>query len=262
MKHLQGALCILLILSTVALAGCDLGGTPPTPAPTIRPTTAAGATVPPASPAVTPAVAGSPAAGMPFDQASPALDALPSYQWTAQWALTASQGEAISPLSWRSEGTRVKDGDRWHITWALGAGDVELEVIHIGDQEWVKFGEQWVETPKPQQWQFLRFTPPGWWDELSIGLEEHASLVSGPDERVNDVLCRRYRTTEQYKGVVVSGGVNWSHQGDVWLAADGGYPVRGRFLGTGAIQSVPWTLTQELDITHMADPANAVSPPR
>ena len=253
MKRLQGALCILLILSTVALAGCDLGGTPPTPAPTIRPTT-------PASPAVTPAVAGSPAAGKPFAQAGPALDALPSYQWTARWTLTASQGGTVSPLSWRSEGTRVKDGNRWRIAWALGDGDVVLEVIHIGDEEWVKFGEQWVETPKPQQGQFLRFTPRGWWDEASIGLDGNTSLVAS-DERVNEVISRHYRTTEQYMGVVVSGGANWSHQGDVWLAAEGGYPVRGRFLGTGAIQSATWTLTQELDITRVGDPANAVNSP-
>jgi len=261
MKRLSVALCVLVILAAMPLAGCDLGSAPPTATPTTRPTEPPTAT--PTGPAATPTVTGVTTAQTPFAQAGAALDALSSYRWTARWTLTPSQGGSDSPLSWRSEGTRVKDGNRWHITWALGEGDVALEVVHIGDQEWVKFGEQWVETPTGQQLQFLDFAPRGWWDEVrgAGGLEENTSRIT-PDERVNDVLCQHYRTTESYRGVVVSEGANWSHQGDVWLATEGSYPVRGRFLGTGTIGAAAWTLTQELDLTHVGDPANAVKPPK
>ncbi len=255
MRYLSVALGILVLLA----AGCDLGGTPPTASPPATPVLVT--PVPPTGPATASPPVPVTTAESPFVQAGAALDTLPSYRWTARWTLTSSAGDQVSPLSWHSEGIRVKDGDRWHITWALGEGDVVLEVIHIGNQEWVRFGEQWVETPAGQQRQFLGFTPRGWWDDVGLGLEEHTRRVM-PDEQVNGVLCQHYRTSESYRGVVVSGGVNWSHQGDIWLAVAGGYPVRGRFLGTGVIESATWTLTQELDITHVGDAANVVNPPR
>ncbi|MBU0491146.1 MAG: hypothetical protein KKA73_20755 [Chloroflexi bacterium] len=262
MKRLSVVL-ILLLTAALALAACDLGGGP-APLPSAAPTGA------PATTGVPTATTGGPAAPSPtktgapvsLAQAGAALDALPSYRWAASWMLQAGEGGATSPLSWQAEGVRVADGNRWHVTWSLGEGDVTLEVIHIGDQEWVRFGDQWVETPTDQQMQFVDFTPLGWWNDLAMGLTEHTervSLLQG--EQVNDVLCQRYRTTASYQGVLISGGTNWSHQGDVWLAVDGGYPVRGRFMGTGTIESVAWTLTQELDITHVGDPANAVNPP-
>jgi len=255
MKQLVITWCVLLCL---ILVGCDLGGPQPTTTPAASPTSVS--TAPPTGPATTPTTAFVATGQSPFAQASAALDALPSYRWKARWVLTSSQGGTTSPVSWRSEGTRVKDGDRWRITWFLGAGDVSLEVIHIGDQEWVRFGSEWVETPAEQQLQFLQFGPRAWWDDVYVGLAEHTARIT-PDEQVNEVLCQHYRTAESYRGVVVGEGANWSHQGDVWLAAERGYPVRGRFLGTGTIDAATWTLTQELDITHVGDPANAVNPP-
>lgn len=256
MRYLTIVLCVLVL--PIALAACDLGEGPQATS-TASPVQVTVA--PPTSPAVSPTTITISTSQDPFAQVGAALDALSSYRWTARWALTSDQGGQASPLSWRSEGTRVKDGNRWHVTWALGDGDVTLEVVHIGDQEWVKFGDEWVETPTDQQLQFLDFTPRGWWDDAHVGLAEHTQRIT-PDEQVNDALCQHYRTVESYRGVVVSGGVNWSHQGDVWLAIQGGYPARGRFLGTGSIESVAWTLTQELDVTHVGDPANAVSPPK
>jgi hypothetical protein len=198
-----------------------------------------------------------------------ALADLTSYRLEMRFTLEGGDTEGMGALSMNLEGAFVAP-DRSQTNVSAHLGDLELgeEAITIGDQSWVKAGDSWVEE-EPQ---------------FDLGDLSPASLLADFDpaqlrvlkpsqETVNGVKSLRYSIDradiESLSGLSSLFGsdenlVDLPEQFDIslWLAEDGGWPVRITMTAQGAIESGgEISLDFSLDITDVNDPGIKIEAP-
>lgn len=157
----RGALPLLSMLLVLVLAACG-GGAAPAPATAVSPTEAPPptATTPP-PPTATTAPPATETVGTPLEGATPEatdeateatavknvfdLPGVKSYRSRTSISTLGPAFEDEDVQSLEILGEYVKEPPAQHTV--ISAGDEEsLEAIQIGDQSWVKFGENWVES--------------------------------------------------------------------------------------------------------------------
>lgn len=264
-------LAALLILALAALA-CSLPGTNPEPTQAPQATSVPGGeTQPTAKPAEATAVPGQ-ATAAPKPTARPTeaggpeplptivgLDKLDSYRQTILIRMEAD-GEQTSEISMVEEW--VREPPAKHLT--MNMGDLVIETITIGDKNWVKFGDSWMETEAGS-------------DDMSSSLSDfdydEGDLTYLGSESVNGVNCKHY-SFDQTQEIDTDTGKTVAHVvGEVWIADESGLPtitVRMRATIDGAIFTMPGAATptapensktyMELDVTDINQPIE-INPP-
>ncbi len=104
-------------------------------------------------------------------------------------------------------------------------------MIRVGDQAWLNTGGTWSELPIGQGEDLMAglFTPAKVWSALLVDLPATAALAG--EEQVNGIRAQHFRSTSQAWGslALASRGRLTQANDDVWIAADGRFPVRAVF---------------------------------
>lgn len=282
------ALVMATILTVVFLAACGGGGeegaTPPaaaTPTPTEAVTPA---------PAGTPAAAGTPtAAGSPAAAGTPAGEAvaagsfggLNSYRYTMSMELEGLQsllGEQMAALPGQDP-TALADHLEMEISGAFVAPDKaeshmrisgvddELVLTVIGDQQWVSMGDMAIGPIAAMgDVSDLDFALLMWegFSEEAGGL----TCASEKQETVNDIATRYCgidsasfeQLTSLFGGTEETGDVDEMDL-EMWLAEDGGWPVRLRVHVAGTDETgQEYDAKLDMDVTDVNEDID-ISPP-
>jgi hypothetical protein len=194
---------------------------------------------------------------------------LKSYRVNMRFALQGTAAEAPEALAMGIEGAFVApDRSQIHVNAHVGEVELEEESITVGEQSWVKAGENWVEG----QPEFpLSDLSPG---SLLEGLgAEQLRLLKPSKETTNGVDCLRYSINqadvETLRGLGAllgqDGGLeNLPEEFNVglWLAEDGGWPVRVTMTARGVMDGgEEMSLNFSLDVTDANDPDIRIEPP-
>jgi hypothetical protein len=145
---------------------------------------------------------------------------------------------------------------------------VDLEIIEIAGKNWTKNGSSWDLSPYPNL--------PTTYDSYgpSVQLSHYfansiaAYFTAAGDENVNGVATTRYTAAPQILNYMLG---NWgvsgqtSQGGDIWIAKDGGYPVRFKVTASGGVAG-PGSggyagFEYILDITAANAPGNVIKVP-
>ena len=259
------ALAILLILALAALA-CSLPGTSTEPTQAPQATTAPGGeTQPTAVPAEAKTATPAQATTAPKPTAKPTesgpeamptiegLDKLDSYRQTIL-IRSEDDGTVTGEITMVEEW--VREPPAKHLV--LNMGELAIETITIGDKNWVKFGDTWMESETGS-------------DDMSSSLSDfdynEGDLTYVGSESVNGVNCKHY-SFDQTTEVDGENGKTEAHVvGDVWIADESGMPtitVRMRATIDGAVFTMPGAATptapektktyMELDVTEINQP--------
>jgi hypothetical protein len=188
------------------------------------------------------------------------LDALTSYQFSEEIAASGLGGSTPAPGTSESSflitGTVINKP-----TKAMMINDLGVQFITIGTQSWSSFdGTSWYASDSSTDSSMADLLPghdyASWFDNNSTG------FTSAGDETKNGVACIHFKGSDSL-GSLYSGltGVSASFQADLWVAKDGNYPVSGvyGFFATSGGQG--GSFGYKFDVTHVNDPANAVTPP-
>ncbi len=114
----------------------------------------------------------------------------------------------------------------------MGAQESTVEIVQIGTQTWIRFGDQWVQSSgnEDRMMQGMTLSP-----KEVVGDLEGLQRVR-PDEKINGIDSRHYRFDEKSVTVFQSqafGGLT-KFQGDIWIAkGDDEYIVRIIIQGEG-----------------------------
>jgi hypothetical protein len=185
------------------------------------------------------------------------LDTLTSYQFSETIA-GSSSGSAASPGSSGSyaiSGTVINKP-----TKAVEINNLGVWFIDIAGQEWTSAdGNAWT-GPVAGDANVTGLLPATdyatWFDANSSGF----NLVG--TESKNGVSCNHYRGNTSLSGLYSGiSGVSANFQADLWVAADGNYPVSGVYGYSASANGQSGSFGFSFDITHINDPANAVNPP-
>ncbi|MGA3057053.1 MAG: hypothetical protein ABSE70_03280 [Candidatus Limnocylindrales bacterium] len=261
----------------VFLAACSSSAATPAPATGALPTAPASAPAAsaPAASAAASTAAASVAASQPAGQrtADPVLanvlaqlNGLTSYKFK----LTVKGGSyATSVGTGGVAGTVVNKP-----TFAVQFTYADLEIIEISGKSWTKNGTSWDLSKYPD----LPTTYDSYGPAVQLAHYFDASVASyytpAGDETVNGVLATRYTAAPQILNFMVS---NWGvtaangkpdglvQAGDIWIAKDGGYPVRWKVTATGGVAGPGSGGSADfeylLDITKANDAANVIHVP-
>ncbi len=160
--------------------------------------------------------------------------------------------------------------DRSHVQVSAHLGELALEEesVTIGAQSWVKAGDNWVEGEP--QFQLKDLSPGSLLQELQ---PEQLRLLKPSKETVNGVDSLRYSIDQADVATLRSLGALFGQEGDLtnlpeefnvglWLAEDGGWPVRVTMTARGATDAGgEMNLDFSMDITDVNDPGVKVEPP-
>lgn len=246
--------CCLLLLVMVVLAACGGGNRPadtPTPvaeSPIATSATPGAAQAKPTSVPPTP----TPEPEEPLDESRlKALEELNSFRTVMVFTVKGTGAEG-KPMDSTLEITTeyVRDADARHVLirftdhTASENGQNVSEVYHIGRDVYLYGGEDvgWMRVSE---------------DRSPLSDPDFALLTNGdvftsmkdmervrPDETVNGVASRHYRFTEKMLGKLIDQtNAAISAQGDVWIARDGDYITRYRFLLEVKNSEVPDTFS-------------------
>jgi hypothetical protein len=224
-----------------------------------------------------PAAADATAAATPGEEGTTGAAAAPaeafanleSYRIQMRFTLEGGTGDVGETLAMELEGAFVAP-DRSQASVSAHLGDLELaeETITVGDQTWVKTGDTWAEGEA--QFDIGDLSPASLLEDLQ---PEQLSILKPTDETVNGVKSLRYSID---RGDIESLGNLSALFGDgegleslpedfnidLWLAKDGGWPVRLTMAAQGAIDGGDEiNLDFSLDITDVNDPGIAIEPP-
>jgi hypothetical protein len=194
---------------------------------------------------------------------------LQSYRIGLRFTLGGTAAEEAGTLAMDLEGSFVApDRSQARVTARLGDLEMEEEFVTIGNQSWVKAGDNWVEG-KPQ-FELGDLSPTSLLEELE---PEQLRLLKPTKETVNGVDSLRYSIDqadiEALRGLGALLGEGEALEGlpeefhiDLWLAEDGGWPVRMTMTARGAIDGEEISLDFSLDITDVNDPSIKIEPPQ
>jgi hypothetical protein len=251
----------------VALAGC--GGAASTQAPGGPASGAPGAAAT-ATAATATAAAATQAAAMTADPAVAGavakLNGLTSYKFK----LTVKGGSYASSVGAAGvAGTVVnKPSFAVHFTYA------DLEIIEVTGKNWTRNGSSWDLSPYGN----LPTTYDSYGPAIQLSRFFDASVTpyytAVGDETVNGVLATHFVAKPQILNfMIATWGVTAANgkadglvqAGDIWIARDGGYPVRWKVTATGGVAGPGSGGSSDfeylLDITKANDAANVVSVP-
>jgi len=194
---------------------------------------------------------------------------LESYRIEMRFTLEGGSGGASEALAMDLEGAFVAP-DRSQATVSARLGELELEeeTITIGDQTWVKTGDVWVEGEA--QFDISDLSPASLLEDLQ---PDQLRVLKPTKEAVNGVDSLRYsidRTDIESLGSLST--LFGDGEGledlpedfdiDLWLAEDGGWPVRLTMVAQGVIDGGDEiSLDFSLDITDVNDAGIEIEPP-
>jgi len=248
---------VLILLGALVLSACGGGGKEEQAAEDKAPGAAA--------------VVGTPEPGAAVVTTAPAdaFAKLQSYRVIMHFVLEDTATETPGTLSLDLEGSYVAP-DRSQIRVSAHQGDLQLEEesIAIGGQTWVKTGGTWVEGEA--EFQLSDFSPASLLGELG---PEQLRLLKPSKETINGVDTLRYNVgradieTLRALGSLLDqdGGLeNLPEEFNVglWLAEDGGWPVRITMTTRGATNSgEEVNLDFSMDITDVNNPGIQIEAP-
>jgi len=207
----------------------------------------------------------------PIFAASPAqaLADLQSYRVAIRFTLGGGAAEEAEALSMNLEGAFVApDRSQTNVTAHLGDLELREETIAVGDRTWVKAGDSWVEDEP--QFRLGDLSPSAFLEDFD---PDEFRLLTPTEETVNAVPSLRYSIGREdvvsLRGLSALLGEGESLQDlpeqfdiDLWLARDGGWPVRITMTARGAIDGgEEISLDFSLDVTDANNPAIVIEPP-
>ena len=198
-----------------------------------------------------------------------AFAGLESYRIAMRFSLEGGTGDVGEALAMDLEGAFVApDRSQAKVSARLGELELEEETVTVGDQTWVKTGDVWVEGEA--QFDISDLSPASLLEDLQ---PEQLRVLKPTKETVNGVKSLRYSID---RGDIESLGNLSALFGDgegleslpedfnidLWLAEDGGWPVRLTMVAKGAIEGADEiSLDFSLDITDVNDPGIEIEPP-
>jgi hypothetical protein len=198
-----------------------------------------------------------------------ALADLESYRLNLRLTLEGIAEEDVGLLAVDLEAAFVApDRSQTRVSARLDELELEEESISIGDETWVKVGDSWV--AGEAQFELDDLSPASLLEELS---PEQLRLLKPSKETVNGVDSLRYSIgrgdIDALRGLGALLGPDEDLENlpedfdiDLWLAEDGGWPVRITMTARGAIdENEEMNLDFSLDVTDVNDPDIKVEPP-
>jgi hypothetical protein len=206
-----------------------------------------------------PAANGTAGGGSLISGLSSNLDTLTSYQFSESIGasgvgLGASPGDSGTTLL--ITGTVINKP-----TQAISINNFGIQTIVIGTQQWTSMdGNSWYPADNTDPTTVTDLLPghdyAQWFDANSTGFS-----VAGTETK-NGVTCIHYKGSDSlgslYAGLA---GVSANFQADLWVAKDGNYPVSGVYGFFASSGGQAGSFGYSFDVTHINDPANAVTPP-
>ena len=194
---------------------------------------------------------------------------LESYRLNLRFTLEGTATDEPGVLAVDLEAAFVApDRSQTRISARLGELELEEESITIGDQTWVKVGDSWVEGEAQLELEDL--SPASLLEDLS---PEQLRLLKPSKETINGVESLRYSIGRGDIDALRSlGALLGPEEGlenlpeefdiDLWLAEDGGWPVRVTMTARGAVaDGDEIDLDFSLDVTDVNDPDIKIEPP-
>ena len=135
-----------------------------------------------------------------------------------------------------------------------------LDAVVIGDEAWLRpGGGRWHKSPGGAADFDAAFTALSPID-LASGFESLAGgLVAIGTETRNGIPTTHYRADSQSPGTAAAGLSKGT--ADVWLAVAGGYLAALDVAGTWDVDGTPTPVTLRIDVSHVNDRANVITPP-
>lgn len=259
-------LAFLSILIVALLIGCGRTKATPTPEPTPTPAQAAVQPTPtpipptptPMAPTDTPTpepTIEAPEGVADLEQATEALEGLGTYRARMEMTWEEVKGSEVTTGTITISGEYAPAEGASRLIWATGGTDVsseaaqnEMEIIVIGDTQWMRIGDQWLQSALDEQGE----TNPFAIDPRTVFQETGSYEVVSRDEEVNGVKTVHYRFSldetqinaliRSLATTIAAAGEEESaileladqitidvYQGDAWIAQDGGYLVKYAF---------------------------------
>jgi hypothetical protein len=253
---------LLVILAASLLVACGGGDKEEETASDKAPQAAATAA---ASPAATPEEEAAEVTSGPAE----AFAELESYRMKMSLIMEGTTAEAPGTLALDIEGAFVApDRSQTHVTAHLDDLKLEEESITVGEQTWVKTGDNWVEGEP--EFKLGDFSPGSLVEELG---PEQLRLLKPSNETVNGVDTLRYDIDRADVETLRSlGALLGQDEGleslpedfnlSLWLAEDGGWPVRITVSAQGVVDgSDELSIDLSMDVTDVNDPDIEIEPP-
>lgn len=184
------------------------------------------------------------------------LDTLNSYKFTETMSGSSFGAQATSDSSGTTiSGTVINKPDQRE--WINFAGS---QFIVIGTQEWMSSdGTTWMSAGTAVS-AFDAYLPGKlygtWFDAYSTGYQ------AAGEETQNSVACIHYKGNSSLGNMYSAiAGVNGTFTADLWVAKDGGYPVKGVLAITASAGGQGGSFGYTLDVTNVNDATNAVAQP-
>ena len=184
------------------------------------------------------------------------LDKLDSYQFTETIAGSSFGAQATSDSSGTTiSGTVINKPDK---RLAINYGGTQIVVI--GDQQYMSSdGTTWVAGGSSAS-AFTSMLPTQlygtWFDSFATGFK------SAGDDTQNGVPCIHFKGDTSLSGMYSRiAGVQGTFSADLWVAKDGGYPVKGVLAYSATSGGKGGAFGYSLDVTHVNDAANVVAQP-
>ena len=194
---------------------------------------------------------------------------LESYRVKMSLTMEGTTAEAPGTLALDLEGAFVApDRSQIHASARLDDLELEEESITIGEQTWVKTGDNWVEGEP--EFQLGDFSPGSLLEELG---PEQLRLLKPSNETVNGVDSLRYDIDQADVETLRSLGTLLGQDGGLenlpaefnvglWLAEDGGWPARVTMTARGVMDSGDeMSIDFSMDVTDVNDPDIKIEPP-
>jgi hypothetical protein len=204
-----------------------------------------------------------------------ALEDLDSYRYNVQLTIEGAGGEEAAgfegPFGMSQEGAFVApDSHQAKCSFDMGPLSMEEEVISIGGETWVKSSESPSFEKAEPTFCTGDLTPA----EIASSLSsEDIRKLKGEKEEVNGVDAVHYSLDkaglEELLGLAQALGAEDTEQLpedltfdiDIWLAEDGGWPVKTIFAFSGDQDGQQISFTLEADVTDVNDPDIKIEAP-
>lgn len=198
-----------------------------------------------------------------------AFASLESYRINMRFTLEGAAEEDTGILAVDLEASFVApDRSQTWVNAHLDKLELKEESITVGDQTWIKVGDSWVEGEA--QFELDDLSPASLLEELN---PEQLRLLTPSKETINGVDSLRYSIGREDIDALRSLGALLRPEEDqedlpeefdidLWLAEDGGWPVRVTMTARGAMDGgEEINLDFSLDITDVNDPDIKIEPP-
>ena len=151
------------------------------------------------------------------------MSALQSYRYQATASYGGTMYGETAEGSFELEGA-VSGTDRYELEWLDRRSGNRFNVMEIDGQAWMLEGDTWQSVPSSVveglAGPVSMYVPADSWDALEDDFL--GEPVYEGDQTINGIRTRHYSSEQS----LVEGGETLQAHGEVWIAEDGGYPVR------------------------------------